>query len=440
MATTSTRRPRALGALVAVTPIVLLASFVIAATAAGPVAEAQATCTDPSDVSGFTPQQLARRYGIDELVARGSDGTGVTVVILEEGESIDLDVLAEWEACMGVDGPEVTQTLVGGGSMPAVGHEAQGDVEVVAGLLPGASVHVLVTNGGLADLLEAALDPTHTGGEPADVLSLSYGRCESAAASERDAVDARLERIAERGVWFLKSAGDSGSDDCAPHKQCPPYAGAEAAVEYPTSHPSVTGVGGTQIDDGHTTGPATVWNSAHPGDCGGGGGGRSTLFDLPAFQQGFAPPGETSRMVPDISGLSGHPKYQILFPSGWETDGGTSFATPLYAAGLAAVRSDLARRGIPIPPDLNTVLYRAASDPATYAAVFTDVTETDNDLLGVGCCTAGPGYDMASGLGELDLAAFADWLASTSSTTTTTTTTGGGTDSAGVVVVPAFTG
>jgi hypothetical protein len=143
-------------------------------------------------------------------------------------------------------------------------------------------------------------------------------------------------------------------------------------------------------------------------------------------------------MVPDISGLSGHPKYQILFPGEWKTDGGTSFATPLYAAGLAAVRSDLARRGIPIPPDLNTALYQAASDPATYAAVFTDVTHTDNDLLGVGCCTAGPGYDMASGLGELHVAAFADWLAATSPTTSTTATPGGsGGDAA---VTPTFTG
>ena len=76
---------------------------------------------------------------------------------------------------MGVDGPEVTQTLVGGGPMPAAGHEAQGDIEVVAGLLPGASVHVLVSNDGMVELLEAALDPAHTGGRPVDVLQLPDG-------------------------------------------------------------------------------------------------------------------------------------------------------------------------------------------------------------------------------------------------------------------------
>ena len=38
--------------------------------------------------------------------------------------------------------------------------------------------------------------------------------------------------------------------------------------------------------------------------------------------------------------------------------------------------------------------------------VFRDILRDNNDVYDVGCCTAGPNYDSASGLGSLDLEAF----------------------------------
>jgi kumamolisin len=426
----------------------LLVAAVVASvglvTSGGPdragAAEPSATCSQPSNVTGFTPQQLAERYGIGDLVAGGADGSGVTVVILEQGQSADLDVLADWEACMGVVGPQFTQTLVGGGSMPAHGNEAQADVEVVAGLVPGADVHVLVSNGSMTSLLQAALDPANTGGHPVDIISSSYGKCEQDAVTDHEVApgDAVLQQMADQGVWFLKSAGDEGSDDCLPKGTCPPAGGATANVEYPTSNPNVTGVGGTKIDSHTTLGTATVWKQTGA-DCLAGGGGESILYPRPSFQQGFGPSSVTARMVPDLSGLAGEPTYQIRRVGGWARIIGTSLAAPLYAAGMAAVRSELRARGVAAPASLNEVLYRAAGDPATYATVFDDVVQGDDDLLGVGCCTAGPGYDMASGLGEVHFAAFAGWLVAQDPAPTPGTVPTA--PSAGVVVVtPTFTG
>ena len=34
----------------------------------------------------------------------------------------------------------------------------------------------------------------------------------------------------------------------------------------------------------------------------------------------------------------------------------------------------------------------------------------DNDLFGVGCCTAGPGYDQASGWGSMNVGAVSQAL------------------------------
>ena len=41
---------------------------------------------------------------------------------------------------------------------------------------------------------------------------------------------------------------------------------------------------------------------------------------------------------------------------------------------------------------------------------FYDIVLGDNDLFGVGCCTAGPGYDQASGWGSMNLGAVSQAL------------------------------
>ncbi len=59
---------------------------------------------------------------------------------------------------------------------------------------------------------------------------------------------------------------------------------------------------------------------------------------------------------------------------------------------------------------LNETIYQLATDPKT-ADTFMDVTTGNNDLYSVGCCTAGPGYDAASGWGSVN---FGKLLSSTS--------------------------
>ena len=46
-----------------------------------------------------------------------------------------------------------------------------------------------------------------------------------------------------------------------------------------------------------------------------------------------------------------------------------------------------------------------------YPQVFRDVLEGNNDLYGVGCCTAGTGYDLTTGLGQVDFANLGSALA-----------------------------
>jgi hypothetical protein len=85
-------------------------------------------------------------------------------------------------------------------------------------------------------------------------------------------------------------------------------------------------------------------------------------------------------------------------PRGWQAVGGTSAAAPVWAALLADADSSTACHGSAIG-FANPALYAAAS--AAYSTYFNDVTTGNNDYTGTngGLYPAGPGYDMASGLG-----------------------------------------
>jgi len=90
---------------------------------------------------------------------------------------------------------------------------------------------------------------------------------------------------------------------------------------------------------------------------------------------------------------------------GWLSFGGTSAATPLLAGGFALVDQALRRQGRIALGLANPLLYRLGRDPTTAAQVFYDVTNGSNDVgpfvqssqQPLGCCSAVPGFDDASG-------------------------------------------
>jgi hypothetical protein len=94
-------------------------------------------------------------------------------------------------------------------------------------------------------------------------------------------------------------------------------------------------------------------------------------------------------------------------PPGWSPFGGTSAATPLFAGSLALIGERAKRTGRPLPGFVSPLLYALAREAGgSRGPVFRDIRTGNDDLYGVGCCTAGRNYDSASGLGSLDLSAF----------------------------------
>jgi hypothetical protein len=86
-------------------------------------------------------------------------------------------------------------------------------------------------------------------------------------------------------------------------------------------------------------------------------------------------------------------------PSGWQAVGGTSAASPLWAALLADVNASNACHGSAVG-FASPALYRAAA--SGYGSDFNDITTGNNDVTGTngGLYPAGSAYDMATGLGS----------------------------------------
>lgn len=390
------------------------------ADAVGTTATTVPSCDGMTTTAGLTRDQLAQRYGFGPLYAAGADGAGLTMVVIEGTTSVDTALVDRFLSCQGFPGVTVQTHWVAPSSDAPVGNEATVDVETIAEMLPGVgTVHVLQQPGSgsfgarFSATLAHLLTEMEAGRLVPDVISMSIGTCEAdVPPGEVATIESQLQVLAEAGVWFMKSAGDAGSSDCAGHDSCP-VSNLELAVEYPTTSKWLTAIGGSQFVGDVPAGEAVVWKQK----CSGGGGGTSTRVARPTWQTGVA--GDPAwRVIPDLTGLAGLPHYLTLVPAtghtgppGWEGDGGTSLSTPLYAAGVALVKQALRSRGLPVPTQFTPELYRIAADPTLRALVLTDVTSGDNDLYDVGCCTAGPGYDLASGWGELNVGALYGVLA-----------------------------
>ena len=141
------------------------------------------------------------------------------------------------------------------------------------------------------------------------------------------------------------------------------------------------------------------------------------------------------RHIPDVSFTSAqHDGYYIYFAAdgGNFPVAGTSAATPSMAGVLALVNEYLVTNGIQSTPGLGNInpqLYRLAqSSPSVFHDTLTGnnivpcVQGSPDCLTGSFGFTAGAGYDMATGLGSIDVNALAtNWNSATNGVNVTLT-------------------
>ncbi len=374
----------------------------------------------------------------------------------------------------GVDpGPALTAPPSAGVSTGEQG-EATLDVLRAASIAPGAQVLLVVASSTSGGIEADAQYLVQTSPVPIQVMTISYGACESAAGKAGvDFWDALFQQAAAEGISSFVASGDSGASGCDDAFATPPLRPLPNSPNYLCSSGYATCVGGTQFAD--TANPALYWNSTNdyflssalsyipegawnePGTAGStvvaaSGGGVSTFIPTPDWQTGTGvPAGRSGRYSPDISfAAAQHDGYFGCFAASggscvagsngsftFVVFAGTSASAP-SAAGIAALLDqDL---GV-AQGNLNPGLYQLA---AAMPSAFHDVTVATSGVTSCSAATPstcnnsipGPltltggqagflvtaGYDLATGLGSFDASAVINNFVGTKATPTLTLT------------------
>jgi kumamolisin len=369
------------------------------------------------------PNQILSAYGVAPLQAGGLQGQGVRLAILGEAPTPTSDVTA-FRNCFGFQG---TSLKIHGASNIAPILESSLDAMTISMVAPKlARLDLWVKALGQSDpqgALELLADPLQatTNGTPLpNVISISYGACEATVkpySAARTLFDRQAAATDALGITIVVAAGDSGSSSCAhgvPSSQLTSF-DKQKSASWPATSPWVLAVGGTNVTltAANTIASSGVWNdTTYPSpykQTAGGGGGVSTFEKRPWWQPAI-PSQSTDRMVPDVAAFADpSPGYAIICspsvqgcgPSSGQTIsyvGGTSAATPLVAGMIALWDQQAQQAGLPKPGFVPPLLYSIAKHAP---GSFLDITTGGNSVFGnVSCCSSGPGYDLASGLGS----------------------------------------
>jgi subtilase family serine protease len=406
-----------------------------------------------------TPADFATIYNVKPLYDSGFDGTGQTIAVVGQTQINTADIDA-FRSAAGLPATNLRLVLLpNGGTGFKTGDELEADLDIEwsGGVAKNAAIlYVYVGSNSSLHVFDAfnfAID-----NNLAPVISVSYGLCEANFNTPAGELALRqtVLQANSQGQTVIGPSGDSGAADCEAAKATSATHG--LAVDIPASIPEVTALGGSEfmgdapnssvnnltdappnlpfwagttggkdaISSALTYIPEMAWNDtavsiAAMGGLSATGGGVSTMFAKPAWQNGVTP-ADGQRDVPDIS-LNASPNHdgslvcsQGSCVSGFrnssgnlEIVGGTSVSVPAFSGIVAIIN-----QAVPPPAgklgqsNINPTLYSMAGSGA-----FHDIMTGDNKVPctagSTGCpashvigFSAGPGYDLVTGLGSIN--------------------------------------
>jgi subtilase family serine protease len=337
----------------------------------------------------LAPNDILTAYNLKGVAANGS---GQTLALFELDGYKPADV-AGYESRFGLPAVPLQNVLVDGfpGSAGSGAIEVTLDIELQIALSPGAS-RIIVYEG--PNSSTGVVDTYHriANDNLAKQISTSWGLSEGQSSPAIiSSENAAFQQMAAQGQTIYAAAGDSGAFDN----------GTALSVDDPASQPFVTGVGGTHlaVNVGETYNHESSWNVNNTVSGGAGGGGVSSVWSIPAWQQGIVSVASTTRRnVPDVAlNADQNTGYSIFFNGGWWVVGGTSCAAPLWAAFTARVNQQRSANGSTPLGFANPAIYQLASG-AKYAADFHDIADGSTNLF----YKAVTGYDNSTGWGSFN--------------------------------------
>jgi subtilase family serine protease len=382
----------------------------------------------------YSPAQFEKAYDLGPLHSHGIDGHGQTIAVVDSfGSPTIAHDLHVFDQTFGLPDPPSLKIIAPAGPIPAfdptnsdmVGwaEETTLDVEWSHVFAPGANILLVETpvseTEGVTGFPEIVKAENYViNHNMADVISQSFGATENTFPSKASLLNLRSAffNAFAHGVTVLGSSGDEGATDFQSNLN---DLYTFRVNSWPSSDPLVTSIGGTQLtldDAGNRLAPDVVWNDGF----GAGGGGLSSVFARPDFQDGVRKVVDGKRGTPDISMSAavdgGVIVYYTFDPTqvGYHIFGGTSESSPEFA-GIVAMADQLAHHRLGL---LNNRLYDMSRSPLSGIVdvtvgnnTFGPFTNSDGNTYTVVGFKAGKGYDLASGVGTVDAARFVPALA-----------------------------
>ncbi|MGO9819528.1 MAG: S8 family serine peptidase [Solirubrobacteraceae bacterium] len=357
---------------------------------------------DASSIRVIAPANARMAYGVDSLLGQHIAGQGERIAVISFGQYRQSDIQG-FDQQFGLPAITVQNVPVAGGannrSASAVA-ESDLDLEVAHEIAPYAQLldynaPDATSSGG--DSFGAVVDRIVADGR-ANIVSDSWGSCEATTpAADIRREEHAIEAAAARGISIFAAAGDTGAYTC----QQANANDHRLSVSWPSSSPLVVSVGGSSLSvmpNGAYQGE-TAWNDTL--EQMGGGGGLSVYFTRPGWQVG---PGvanrfsDGKRQLPDVAANADPWSGWATYTGGTlQVAGGTSAATPFWAAAMALIAQYASQHGVGRLGFVDPMLYAIAASPHPLPA-FHDVTIGTNRYY-----PATTGWDFATGLGSPDV-------------------------------------
>jgi subtilase family serine protease len=264
------------------------------------------------------PADFATIYNTAPLLASGITGSGVTIGIVGRSDILMSDVQTYRQLFnLPVNDPIFIHAGQDNGIQAGDDGESDLDVEISGGVAPAATVKFVIGTptflvDGITNSEEYIVE-----NNAADIMSTSYGDCESNEGAGGNAFNSQIfEQAAAQGISVFVADGDNGAAECDDSSDSYEVLGYAASAEGST--PYNISVGGTEFDEGTNTGywsntnnplnqssalsyiPEVPWNEAKSstydptgeslGGLWSGSGGISAYYIQPAWQHGSGVP------------------------------------------------------------------------------------------------------------------------------------------------------
>ncbi|HEY6788998.1 MAG TPA: IPT/TIG domain-containing protein, partial [Trebonia sp.] len=403
---------------------------------AGPV-----PCSAALNVPHGNPVSLiGDLYGLGQLWNQHDLGAGQRIAVVEFAQAPKSDINA-FKRCYGISDTINYVPVAGGAASNAPGSdEVALDVELLAALAPKATIDVYEapnTETGFLDMLKRFVSPPR--GTPVDnTLTTSWGGCEvygtlnTSFGRYLSSQEQYYQEANGQGQTIRAVSGDTGATGCFAANY-PASLHSVLSVEFPSSSPYVTSVGGSSFLTSGSEIFQAVYNESAASEGATGGGPSSSWCMLP-YQYKPSIPGLTTaqhtkstcpastghllRSTPDVS-ADADPEsgYGIYYGGQWTAIGGTSAAAPVWAAYAALTDASPYCKTLHQAGALPQILYSVASSESS--AIYNSTNTIFNDIVPVsgwqnnndytpsgytgGLYPVTDGYDLTTGLGTPEI-------------------------------------